>query len=138
MQPGRAPTSGLGVPLLPLARQVGWVAPVRPALGVWFVAPCPSAALGGCACAVSLPTWHLFTSVRALCFLFVVSAATWRLFTGARAVCGMFVLLVALSGTPSPPFFVFLSLFFCPCLFVCALYLFSFALAYPPLVFFIF
>ena len=28
--PGRARTTGLGVPLLPLARWVGWVAPVRP------------------------------------------------------------------------------------------------------------
>ena len=34
MQPGRARTSGLGVPLLRLARWVGWVAPVRPTLGV--------------------------------------------------------------------------------------------------------
>ena len=53
MQPGRAPTSGLEVLLLQLARRVRWVAPVRPGLGVGFVAPCPSAALGACACAVS-------------------------------------------------------------------------------------
>ena len=34
MQPGRARTSGLGVPLLQLARWVGWVSPLRPTLGV--------------------------------------------------------------------------------------------------------
>ena len=34
MQPGRAPTSGFGVPFLPLAWWVGWPAPVRPTLGV--------------------------------------------------------------------------------------------------------
>ena len=34
MQPGRAQTSSLGVPLLPLAWWVGRVAPVRPTLGV--------------------------------------------------------------------------------------------------------
>ena len=34
MQPGRSRTSGLGVPLLPLAWWVCWVAPVRPTLGV--------------------------------------------------------------------------------------------------------
>ena len=32
MQPGRAQTSGLGVPLLPLARWAGWAAPVQPNL----------------------------------------------------------------------------------------------------------
>ena len=47
MQPGRARTSGLGVPLLPLARWVGWVAPVRPTHGV-LVLSCPSAALRVC------------------------------------------------------------------------------------------
>ena len=34
MRPGRAPTSGLGVRLLPLARWVSWVARVCPTLGV--------------------------------------------------------------------------------------------------------
>ena len=47
MQPGRARTRGLGVPLLPLARWVGWVAPVRPTHGVLVLA-CPSAALRVC------------------------------------------------------------------------------------------
>ena len=50
MQPGRARTSGLGVPLLPLARRVAWVAPVRPTHGV---------------CAVSWAAWLLFTGVPA-------------------------------------------------------------------------
>ena len=47
MQPGRARTSGLRVPLLPLARWVGWVAPVRPIDGV-LVLSCPSATLRVC------------------------------------------------------------------------------------------
>ena len=56
---------GLGVPLLPLAQQVGPVAPVRPTLGVWFVAPCPSAAHGVCArCPGPLGAC---LSVRAVC-----------------------------------------------------------------------
>ena len=61
MQPGRARTSGLGVPLLPLARLVGWVAPVRPTHGV-LVLSCPSAAY---VCAVSWAAWLLFTAVPA-------------------------------------------------------------------------
>ena len=85
MQPGRARTSGPGVPLLPLARWIGWVAPVRPTHGV-LVLSCPSAALRvfsvlghlapvhrcarvvcGVACAVSWATWLLFTGVLARC-----------------------------------------------------------------------
>ena len=80
---------------MPLARRVSWVAPVRPTLRVWVVAPCPSAALGACACAVFGASWRLFTGARALCVPCVVSVATWRLFTGACAVCGMHLLLVA-------------------------------------------
>ena len=87
MQPGRARTSGLGVPLLPLARLVGWVAPVCPTHGV-LVLSCPSAALRVCsvlgrwapvhrcarsvccvACAVCWATWLLFASVPARCVL---------------------------------------------------------------------
>ena len=84
MQPGRARTSGRGVPLLPLARWVGWVAPVCPTHGV-LVLPCPSDALDllapvhRCArsvccvaCAVSSATWLLFTSVPARCVVFRV------------------------------------------------------------------
>ena len=89
MQPGRAQTSCLGVLLLPLARRVGRVAPVRPTRGLAFLAPCPSAFLGLCACAVSWATWRLFTGARARCVPCAVSLATWRLFTGVRAVCGM-------------------------------------------------
>ena len=87
MQPGQARTSGLGVPLLPLARWVGWVAPVRPTVGVGGVVPCPFVALGACACAVSWPTWGLFT--------------------GVCAVCGARVLLVVLSLFLPPPNFLF-------------------------------
>ena len=67
MQPGRAPTSGLGVPPLLLARWVGWVAPVRPIHGVWFVVARPWVALGAHVCAVSWATWLLFTSVPVWC-----------------------------------------------------------------------
>ena len=80
---------------LPLAQRVGWVAPLRPTLGVWFVAPCPSAALAACLCAVSRASWRLLTGVHALYVPCGVSMATRRLFTGARAVCGMHVLFVA-------------------------------------------
>ena len=104
MQPGRARTSGLGVPLLLLARWVGWVAPVRPTLGVWFVVPCPYAALGGCACAVSLAPWRLFTGVHVLCVVCAVFVATWRLFTGVRTACGV----GGIAGVTPPPSFCYL------------------------------
>ena len=87
MQPGRAHIGGLEVPLLLLVRRVGSVAPVRPTLEVWFVAPCPSAALGVFAGAVSGASWRFFTGARALCVLCALSLATWHLFTGARALC---------------------------------------------------
>ena len=62
---------------------------------MWFVAPCPSVALGACAFAVSWATWRLFTGARALCVPGTVFLATWGLLTGARAVCGMCVMLLA-------------------------------------------
>ena len=81
MHPGRARTSGLGVPLLPLARWVGWIAPVclthGPVrlLGVFFgvcdvlghLAPVHRCARWVCcvACAVSRATCLLFTGVPA-------------------------------------------------------------------------
>ena len=71
MQPGRAQTSGLGVPPLLLARWVGWVAPVRPTHGV-LVLSCPSAALRVHVCAVSWATWVLFTGVPAWCVALLV------------------------------------------------------------------
>ena len=65
MQPRQAETSSLGLPLLLLARCVGWVAPVRPTHGVWFLTTSPLTALDVHVCAVSLATWRLFTGVRA-------------------------------------------------------------------------
>ena len=85
MQPGRARTSGLGVPLLPLARWVGWVAPVRPTHGV-LVPSCPSAALRVCSVLGCLAPVH--RCARAVCcFASAVSWATWLLFTGVLARC---------------------------------------------------
>ena len=85
MQPGRAWTSSLGVPLLPLARWVGWVAPACPTHGV-LVLSCPSAALRVCGVLGHLAPVHRCTrSVR--CVASAVSWATWLLFTGAPARC---------------------------------------------------
>ena len=85
MQPGRARTSGLGVPPLLLARWVGWVAPVRPTQGVLFLS-CPSAALGVCGVLGHLAPVHgCARSVR--CFACAVSWATCLLFTGVPAQC---------------------------------------------------
>ena len=85
MQPGRARTSGLGVPLLPLARWVGWVAPVRPTHGV-LVLSCPSAALRVCGVLGRLAPVH--RCARAVCCVAsAVSWATWLLFTGVLARC---------------------------------------------------
>ena len=85
MQPGRARTSGLGVPLLPLARWVGWVAQACPTHGV-LVISCPSAALRVCGVLGHLaPVHRCARSVR--CVVSAVSRATWLLFTGAPARC---------------------------------------------------
>ena len=85
MQPGRARTSGLGVPLLPLARWVGWVAPVRPTHGV-LVLSCPSAALRVCSVLGRLAPVH--RCARAVCCVAsAVSWATWLLFTSVLARC---------------------------------------------------
>ena len=85
MQPGRARTSGLGVPLLPLARWAGWVAPVRPTHGV-LVLSCPSAALRVCSVLGCLAPVH--RCARAVCCIAsAVSWATWLLFTGVLARC---------------------------------------------------
>ena len=88
---------------------------------VWFVVPCPSAARGACARAVSGASWRLFNGVRALCVPCAVSMATWRLLTSVRAVCCMRLLLVA-SLPPSPLLVVVLLCFFSfgtPVLFFC-------------------
>ena len=85
MQPGRARTSGRGVPLLPLARWVGWVAPVCPTHGV-LVLPCPSAALRVCSVLGHLAPVH--RCARSVCCVAcAVSWATWLLFTGVPARC---------------------------------------------------
>ena len=85
MQPGRARTSGPRVPLLPLARWVGWVAPVRPTHGV-LVLSCPSAALRVCSVLDLLaPVHRCARSVG--CVACAVSWATWLLFTGVLARC---------------------------------------------------
>ena len=107
MQPDRASTSSLGVPLLPLARWVGWVAPVRPTHGV-LVLSCPSAALRVCSalgclapvhrcarafllCCVCGVLGHLAPVHRCArsvcCVACAVSWATWLPFTGAPAGC---------------------------------------------------
>ena len=83
MQPGRARTSGLGVPLLPLARWVGWVAPVCPTHGV-LVVSCLSASLRVCGFLGHLaPVHRCARSVRRDAS--AVSWATWLLFTDAPA-----------------------------------------------------
>ena len=63
MQPGRARASSLGVPLLPLARWVGWVAPVCPTHGVLVL----SCSRPPYVCAVSWAPRLLFTGVPARC-----------------------------------------------------------------------
>ena len=86
MQPGRAQTSGLGVPLLPLARWVGQVAQVCPTHGV-LVLSCPSSALCVRGVPGLLPPVH--RCARAVCCVVsAVSWATWLLFTGVPARCG--------------------------------------------------
>ena len=85
MQPGRARTSGPGVPLLPLARWVAWVAPVRQTHGV-LVLSCPSAALRVCSVLGHLAPVHRCARV-VCCVASAVSWATWLLFTGVPARC---------------------------------------------------
>ena len=85
MQPGRAQTSGLGVPLLPLARWVSLVAPVCPTHWV-LVLSCPSSAL--CVRGVPGLLAPVHRCARAVCFIVsAVSRATWPLFTGVPARC---------------------------------------------------
>ena len=134
MQPGRARTSGFGVPLLLLARWVGWVAPVRPTHGV-LVLSCPSAALRVCsvlgrwapvhrcaravccgASAVSWASWLLFTGVLARCVVLHVRCP------GPLGSCSPVCVLCAvrvchgwLCPSSSPPNFHFFLLVFCFC-----------------------
>ena len=85
MQPGRARTSGLGITLLPLARWVGWVVPVRPTHGM-LVLSCPSAALRVCGVLGHLAPVHRCARV-VCCVACAVSWVTWFPFTGALAQC---------------------------------------------------
>ena len=71
MQPGRARTSGLGVPPLLLARWVGWVAPVHPTHGL-LVLSRPPAAPRVHVCAVSWASWLLFTGVPTWCVVLLL------------------------------------------------------------------
>ena len=96
MQPGRARTSSLGVPLLPLARWVGWVAPVCPTHGV-LVLSCPPAALRVCGVLGHLAPVH--RCARSVCCVAcAVSWASWLLFTGVPARC-----VVSRVRCPGPP-----------------------------------
>ena len=96
MQPGRARTSSLGVPLPPLARWVGWVAPVCPTHGV-LVLSCPPAALRVCGVLGHLAPVHRCAR-SVCCFACAVSWASWLLFTGVPARC--VVLRVRCPGPP--------------------------------------
>ena len=96
MQPGRARTSSLGVPLLPLARWVGWVAPVCRTHGV-LVPSCPPAALRVCGVlGLRAPVHRCACSV--CCVACAASWASRLLFTGVPARC-----VVLRVRRPGPP-----------------------------------
>ena len=96
MQPGRAPTSSLGVPLLPLAWWVGWVAPVCPTHGV-LILSCPPAALRVCG-VLGLPA-PVHRCARSVCCVgCAVSWASRLLFSGVPARC-----VVLRERCPGPP-----------------------------------
>ena len=96
MQPGRARTSSLGVPLLPLARWVGWVAPVCPTHGV-LVLSCPPAALRVCG-VLGLPAPVHRCACSVCCVACAASWASRLLFTGVPARC-----VVLRVRRPGPP-----------------------------------
>ena len=96
MQPGRARTSSLGVPLLPQARWVGWVAPVCPTHGV-LVLSCLPAALRVCG-VLGLPAPVHRCACSVCCVACAASWASRLLFTGVPARCG--VLRVRRPGPP--------------------------------------
>ena len=96
MQPGRARTSSLGVPLLPLARWVGWVAPVCPTHGV-LVLSCPPAALRVCG-VLGLPAPVHRCACSVCCVACAASWASRLLFTGVPARC-----VVLRVQRPGPP-----------------------------------
>ena len=115
MQPGRARTSGLGVPLLPLARWVGWVAPVRPTHGVLVLrVRCPGPP-GSCSPVCTPCVWCCVYGVlglrapvhrcaRSVCGVAcTVSWASRLLFTGVHALCVVLrVRCPELPGSCSP------------------------------------
>ena len=85
MQPGRAQISGLGVPLLPLARWVSQVSPVCPTHGL-LVLSCPSSAL--CVRGVPGLLAPVHRCARSVwCVAHAVSRAPWLPFTGVPAEC---------------------------------------------------
>ena len=96
MQPGRARTSSLGVPLLPLARSVGWVAPVCPTHGV-LVLSCPPAALRVCG-VLGLPAPVHRCACSVCCVACAASWASRLQFTGVPARC-----VVLRVRRPGPP-----------------------------------
>ena len=96
MQPGRARTSRLGVPLLPLARWVGWVAPVCPTHGV-LVLSCPPAALRVCG-VLGLPAPVHRCACSVCCVACAASWASRLLFTGVPGRC-----VVLRVRRPGPP-----------------------------------
>ena len=95
MQPGRAWTSDLGVLPLLLARRVGWLDPVRPTHGMWFVAARPSAALGAHVFAASWATWLQFTGVPMRCSALLVRCP--GPFGSCSSVCSLGALCRACS-----------------------------------------
>ena len=96
MQPDRARTSSLGVPLLLLARWVGWVVPVCPTHGV-LVISCPPAALRVCG-VLGLPAPVHRCARSVCCVACAVSWASRLLFTGVPVRC--VVLRVRCPGPP--------------------------------------
>ena len=90
MQPGRARTSGLAVPLLPLARCVGWVAPVRLTLGCRSLRPV---------------TFLASVHVRVRCPRPLGASSP------VRALCAVCVCCCCLLPHSCPPNFLFFSFF---------------------------
>ena len=98
MQPGRARTSSLGVPLLPLARWVGWVAPVCPTHGVLVFSPPPAPLV----CAASWASRLLFTGVPARCVVLRVRRPGHRGSCSPVCPLGVLCCVCGVLGLPAP------------------------------------